>query len=307
MAKPRIQGQNLSQFNEQLRADPEYRAFLRSMGVNPDAPVKLSGSQRSQAEQWVRQRYQGVGKNLQIDPAGNVNTDHGLSTAWSNPYFRYPLIAGAALGTAGAAGVLGGGGSAVGGASGLLPSYGPTAAMIKAGSTLPSIAASGTGAGLLSSYGPSAAMIQAGSRLPGAAAGVLSSRGPTAAMIAAGSRLPSVTQRRPADFLSYGADAADVVNRGRGVADVARNARGLVDEINPWLQAAIAGLAGLPALLAAKQGPSDEEKRLYEQARQMAELQQRRTQYQNPLFSAVTQLAMNRLPTNVQAPLGEAV
>lgn len=109
MATPTGKGHELDAFNAQLRADPEYRAFLRSMGVNPDAPVKLSGAQRSQAEQWIRQRVPDLGGKFQIDPAGNINTDHGLSTAWSNPYFRYPLIAGAALGTMGAAGVFGGG------------------------------------------------------------------------------------------------------------------------------------------------------------------------------------------------------
>lgn len=71
---------------------------------------------------------------------------------------------------------------------------------------------------------------------------------------------------------------------------------------NPWQQAALAALAGLPALLANK-GPSNEEKALYDQARQMTELQRRRIEHQNPLFSAVTQLAMSRLPTASQQPL----
>jgi hypothetical protein len=111
------------QFNQQLRANPEYRAFLSSMGVNPDQAIKLSGQQRSRAEDWVRQRFEIPG-NLQIDPAGNVNTDHGLSTAWSNPYFRYPLIAGGAIATAGAINpaLLGLGGTSGGAAGGVLPS-----------------------------------------------------------------------------------------------------------------------------------------------------------------------------------------
>jgi len=124
-------GRALDDFNAQLRANPEYRAFLQSMGVNPDAPIKLTGDQRSRADRWVEARYPQVAGKLQIDPAGNVNTDHGLSTAWSNPWFRYPLIAGGALATAGAlgagplAGALGGGsGATAGGATaggGLLP------------------------------------------------------------------------------------------------------------------------------------------------------------------------------------------
>ena len=118
---PTRKGQALDTFNDQLRIDPTYRDFLRSIGANPDGALKLSGDQRKRAEQFVRQRYPDLADTFQIDPAGNINTDHGLSTAWSNPYFRYPLLAGATIGTLGAAGAfsgVAGAAGAGGGASG---------------------------------------------------------------------------------------------------------------------------------------------------------------------------------------------
>ena len=114
MPTPRNEGQSLNQFNDQLRAHPEYQAFLRSIGANPNGALRLSGAQRSQAERFVRSKFPDLPGKFQIDPAGNVNTDHGLSTAWSNPYFRYPLLAAGALGTAGALGAFGGAAGAAG-------------------------------------------------------------------------------------------------------------------------------------------------------------------------------------------------
>jgi hypothetical protein len=114
---PTGKGRGNDSFNDHLRADSAYRAEMRSLGVNPDAKVKLSGEQRAHMERWVRQKCPALPGKFQIDPAGNVNTDHGLSTAWSNPYFRTALIAGGTLGAgmaiAPAAFGLGAGGSAV--------------------------------------------------------------------------------------------------------------------------------------------------------------------------------------------------
>lgn len=83
----------LDQFNQSLRADPEYRQLLQSMGVNPDAPVKLNGNQRKQIEQWVRAKKGDIGK-LTIDEAGNVNQKEGFMKElkkWG------PIAGGAAL------------------------------------------------------------------------------------------------------------------------------------------------------------------------------------------------------------------
>ncbi len=62
--------------NQRLRSDPQYVAFLRSIGVDPAMP-RLSDQQRQQAQAWVRQHMGGIG-DLQIDPSGNLNNPHGF-------------------------------------------------------------------------------------------------------------------------------------------------------------------------------------------------------------------------------------
>ena len=115
-----------------------------------------------------------------------------------------------------------------------------------------------------------------------------------------------------------------------GVKRVGETVGGNGTDLNAWQRAALAALAGLPALIAAKSsaGMSDEEKALYQQMLKDMEqdrgyrtkfsdqdlgfrsqdeavrgLQLGRMQQQNPLFEAVTRLAMNRLPTDVQQPI----
>lgn len=104
------------------------------------------------------------------------------------------------------------------------------------------------------------------------------------------------------------ANAAEDYLGGRprqgGWGNTANNALDTANRLSPLLQSAIAALSGLPALLA-NHGPSDEEKALMEQARQMQAMQQKRIEHQNPLFQAVTQLAMSRLPGASQQPLGQ--
>lgn len=95
---PTKKGKETDSFNDFMRVDPEYRDFLTQMGVDPDMPVKLSGQQRSSAEKFIRGRFPDLPGKFQVDGAGNINTDHGISTAWSNPYFRTALIAGGTLG-----------------------------------------------------------------------------------------------------------------------------------------------------------------------------------------------------------------
>ena len=137
----------------------------------------------------------------------------------------------------------------------------------------------------------------------GAAGGLLASRTIPAAMGSIGG---------PAAIRSQGASrgipwggAADVADdylggrrggRGPGWRDAAE---GGANALSPWLKAAIAGLAGLPALMA-NNGPSAEEKALLDEARQMQAMQRQRIQSQDPLFKAVTQLAMSRLPGSAQ-------
>ena len=59
--------------------------------------------------------------------------------------------------------------------------------------------------------------------------------------------------------------------------------------------AAIAAMSGLPGLLA-NQGPSDEENAYAEQARRLLAQQEQRTQFQNPLYEAVSKMAYNLQP-----------
>lgn len=160
MPAPTREGRGLDAFNDQLRANPEYRAFLQSIGVNPDAAIRLSGRQRSQVEDFVRQQHPDLAGKFQIDPAGNINTDHGVSTAWSNPAFRYPLLAAGAIGTAGALGAFGGlgavGGTGATSSAGLFP--GAFQGSLSAGSLLGTApgaagAAGGGGMGFFGSLG----------------------------------------------------------------------------------------------------------------------------------------------------------
>ena len=113
---PQNNGVTLNQFNDALRASPAWQAFMQRSGQNP-ASVRLSDSQR----QALQRELEGAGmvfpRGMEIDPAGNINQDQGMSRLWANPWFRWSVIGGAALATMGAAGwgplagVMGGGGS----------------------------------------------------------------------------------------------------------------------------------------------------------------------------------------------------
>jgi hypothetical protein len=141
--------------------------------------------------------------------------------------------------------------------------------------------------------------------LPGAAAGGSAASASGGGAAAAGGILPS--SHLPAAALMGGPGAianGAVTGSAAGAAGAAGGALGKIGkglaegaagQINPWMQAAFAAMSGLPALMA-NRGPSDEERGLYDQARQLTQLQQKRMESQNPLFDAVTQLAMSRLP-----------
>ena len=101
--------------------------------------------------------------------------------------------------------------------------------------------------------------------------------------------------------------AADFLGaKPSAVGNIAKTVAGAASEANPWVKAALAALSGVPALIAAnKNEPSAEERTMQDQLRQMLAGQQKRVDYQNPLFQAVTQLAMSRQPTAHQRPLAE--
>lgn len=115
--------QQLDAFNRELRANEAYRTYLRSLGVNPDGPIRLTDAQRKQAAQWIRTHVGDIG-GLEVDPAGNVNQNEGFGAQlrrWG------PVVGGAALTLFGVPGT---------GWTGLLGGAGKTAAGA-AGSTLP--------------------------------------------------------------------------------------------------------------------------------------------------------------------------
>ena len=68
------------------------------------------------------------------------------------------------------------------------------------------------------------------------------------------------------------------------------------DDAPDWLKAVLGGLAGLPGLFA-NRGPSDEERAYQAQASRLLRQQEQRTQFQNPLYEAVTRMAYGLQPT----------
>jgi hypothetical protein len=145
--------QQLDQFNQQLRSNPRYQQYLRSIGVNtvvaPGQPWRLNDNQRKQAASWVRSNVGDIGK-LEIDPSGNANQNEGFGKQlkkWG------PIAGGVALSLFGIPGVM----------PGLLSSGAPaaaaagtgTAAGTAAGTVAPAVA--GTAAGTAATTAAAAA------------------------------------------------------------------------------------------------------------------------------------------------------
>jgi hypothetical protein len=159
--------------NTRMRATPEWRNAIQALGHNPDGPLKLS-----KAEQQQLTRTLGLpADDFHIDPAGNINDFHGWKglPTWA----KTAIVAGAVVGTAGAAGAFAGGGAAAASAGG-----GATAAGTGAGTAagLSAGAAGGVGAAGISAAGVGAAGAgAAGVGAAGAAAGASAAGGLTAA------------------------------------------------------------------------------------------------------------------------------
>lgn len=249
---------SIDQFNAQLRANPEYRAFLQSMGANPNGPLHLSDQQRKQAAAWVQQRFGGIGK-LEIDPAGNLNQDEGFSKHWK---WIVPAAVGAGtlgLGAAGVgplAGLFGGGGSAASGAAagGVLPSGSiPTSLAMQA---VPASIAGGAGvptgvsAATMAALGGGAGTAGLGGVMPAAA---------SAGGAGLGSRLLDKLLS-PEGLLTAGSIAASLASRGNGTNDATRQSE--------------------------------------EQAKRLQAITEARMRRVDPLHEAVTQLAFSRLPVS---------
>lgn len=112
----------------------------------------------------------------------------------------------------------------------------------------------------------------------------------------------SATGAGAAGVGAAGAGAAGAAGAGSAAANIAATVPSLGSSLT---QAALAALSGLPGALAGRSQPSPEEAELMRQALDMQKLQQRRIEFQNPLFEAVNQLAMSRLPTAQQRAFPE--
>lgn len=132
---PSQNGLELDRFNDALRASPAWRQFISAQGFNPSGPIKLSGNQREALKRQLQSAGIQFPKGLEIDPAGNVNQDAGVSKILGNKIVQIGLIAGASALTLGAAGlgplagVMGGSSSAAAGTA----AAGTTAAATGAG------------------------------------------------------------------------------------------------------------------------------------------------------------------------------
>jgi hypothetical protein len=154
----------INQFNLEMRGQPWYQKYFSDRGLDPNH-VKLSKPQREEIEQLALQN--GAPKDafddMMIDPAGNMNTEHGFASlpTWAKiaigsgavvgGYFAAPALAGA---------VTGGGGAA----PGAVAAGGTTAGV---GGTTATIA--GTTGSALSTYGKVANILGAAGRGVGAA------------------------------------------------------------------------------------------------------------------------------------------
>ena len=139
--------------NPMLRASPQWRSAIQQMGLNPDMPLRLTGDQ---------QRSLGTQLGLplsdfKIDAAGNINDFHGWKglPTWA----KTAIIAGAAVGTAGAGGMFSGApgafglGTGGGGGGALAGGAAFDAAPVGATGIVPGLAGAGGPAG----YAPGAA------------------------------------------------------------------------------------------------------------------------------------------------------
>jgi hypothetical protein len=259
---PRENGRTLDSFNDSIRSSPVWQQFMRRYGIDP-ARVNLSDAQRQALQRELEQSGVQFAKGMQIDPAGNVNQDQGVSAAWNNPWIRYPLIGGAAMTGLGAAGI-GPMAGLFGGASGAAAGGGAAAA----------------GGTLASSSLPTSALM--GGLGNGMTAGLGSAVG-------GGAGLGGVT--------AAGAGAAGGLGAGLKNA-----ASGLGNQMLDKL-ASPKGLASLAALVPAlmSRGGGSGGGDLMGQNPQLQNLMNmsaERAQRTDPLHQAVTSLAMSRMPVS---------
>lgn len=265
MAARKMSQQELDAALARLRADPEFQRMLQAPAPQGNEALK---NQSVNNFIWNNPRSPLAGRNAEATPSGDARGsyryDSGTGTLKYVDTYGHPT----AMKIVGLAAT---GGLAGGVALGALPAVG--SATTAAASAAPAAATTATASGM-----PAVGI-----------APELAGYGLPASLIAENARGPL----SPSDYLGMKPPRGGGRNGiGNGVANGA-------NALSPYLQSAIAALAGLPALMA-NNGPSAEEKALMDEARQMQAMQRQRIQSQNPLFDAVTQLAMSRLPGSVQ-------
>lgn len=281
----------INEINLLMRQQGWYQEWFRQRGLDPNR-VKLNEGQRKSLEATAAQNGFSLGGRMKVDEAGNINQKGGW--AGLHPGWKAAIIGGTAVagGAAlGAFGGLGGGGSAsIGGSA----SAGAGAGGSAAGSVgaIPTIGSTAIGTGM--GYGP--ASLAGTSALGGAAAGIptIGSRQIGDGM---GTDPPSIgpgSINGLGDLLWDPATQSWIKKAANVAGDAAKGAAS--SEIPAWLSAVLGGLSGLPALLAAKQGPSEEEKAYAAQATRLLKQQEQRTQFQNPLYETITRMAYGLQP-----------
>jgi hypothetical protein len=252
----------LDQFNQQLRANPAYQQFLRSIGVNTNVPAgqawRLSDQQRKQAEAWVKRNVGDIG-DLEIDISGNANANEGLgkqAKRWG------PIVGGTAATLFGIPGLFpgllnAGGSAAAGGAS---------AAASGGGGVLPSAAIPGMHAAVpaaIASQGVSAGLGGIG----------------TAAGLGAGASVPL-------GEMTAGGTAAGVGSR------LASGAKDFLGDL-----ASPEGAATLAALIAGLKSQSSGQQNA-EEVQRIQAITEARMRRADPLHQVAVNLAFGRMPTN---------
>lgn len=269
----------LNQFNAWLKEQPWYQQFFASIGQDMNR-VELSRGEQGQLESLLAANGARVPDGMHIDQAGNLNQKNRLAR---NVGIGAGLTA-AALGTMGAAGagplagLFGGGGSGVG-AAGLGSGMNAATAGAAAHAGSPLMMGSGalTGIGAGASALPTLASTPIGTGM-GTTPSVFGPSG------AAGTGTGAATAAAGGAGASAGRSLMSRV--GEGVTESA------TDRL---LNAAFSALAGLPAMLG-NNGPSEEERAYSAQATRLLGQQEQRTQFQNPLYEAVTKMAHGLLP-----------
>lgn len=276
--------QAINQFNERWRSSPEYARILQQVGARPGQ--LLSDQQRQQVQGLVEQAFgMKFPKGVEIDPAGNMNENEGFgkqAKRWG------PIAGGAALAAFGIPGLMsglltggGGGAAAAGGAKaasgaagGVLPSYGPSAAMQAANMGM----------------GPIGGGLAAGGSLASAAGGLLPSYGPSAAMQTAGATLPAASQVTPTAALGLASAIPGVV--GNALGDSGGGGGALKTVLENLMKWGPVGLAGLGAVKGLTQGPTPAEQEMAK----LLQLSGSRAQATQPLFEALNRMTLAQLP-----------